>query len=112
MTISPVTSQSQSSVSSSGGTSIAQLERKLRDLQKQLKAETSSKTDDAKTKAEKLKELQLEIQEVEMEIQQEQAKAAQQSAAKQSEQSNLPARSDATAASKKKSRNQYLDVAV
>ena len=57
----------------------------MQDLEKQVRDENLSKTDDAKTKQEKLKALQLEIQMVQIEIQQEQAKAAKKSSQKQAQ---------------------------
>lgn len=76
MNITSVGSSSRVSSSNGGASTLAQLEKRLQELQQELKTEGLNKSDDAKTKQEKLQLLQMEIQTVEAEIAQEQAKAA------------------------------------
>jgi len=76
MSISSISTSSYVGSGNTGTSNLAQLEKRLQDLQQELKTEGLNKSDDAKTKEQRLQLLEMEIQTVEAEIAQEQAKAA------------------------------------
>ena len=83
MTISTVSTSTSSAPSSGGTVNVAQLQKQIQALTKQITTEQNSKDDD-KTKAQVIQALELQIQALEMQIQQ----AQQQAEAKQTQAAN------------------------
>ncbi len=75
MTVTAVTSQSTDTVSASSGSSVADLEQQLANLQQQVTKENKS-SDDSQTKQKILQALEMEIAMIEAEIQEAKASAA------------------------------------